>query len=357
MAIKKSFIWLFMLCMMFSLSVSMVWANSPEISGDTHKVMKTSVSSPDGKVNLDFHLTDEGEPQYEVSYGNHNLIEPSSLGFQFKEQAPMKNNFEIVNTSVKTFNEIWKPVWGEKKQIKNHYKQLTVHLQEKDEPNRKMNIEFRVFDDGVGFRYVLPEQQNLDQNLQITSEDTEFRFSDNNTSWWIPNDWDSYEYNYTKTPLSEVDEVSTPFTMKTPDGVHLTIHEAALIDYAGMALKAVDGEENTLKSHFAPWPNSDVKVKKDDLPVETPWRTIEIGEDAGDLVESDMILNLNEPSAIEDTSWIEPMKYVGVWWEMISGKSTWSSGEKHGATTENAKRYIDFAPDYDLDEVVQYAKR
>ncbi|WP_139823803.1 glycoside hydrolase family 97 catalytic domain-containing protein [Thalassobacillus devorans] len=347
MAIKKSFLGLFVFVIMLSLTASLVWANGPEKSGtNNNKKVKTSVHSPDGKVNVDFQLTDEGVPQYQIAYEGTSLVKPSSLGFHFKEQAPLDSNFEIVDTSIENFNEHWEPVWGEKKKIKNHYKQMTVYLQEKGNLNRKMNLIFRVYDDGVGFRYELPEQDNLDENLEITSEETEFRFSSNNTSWWIENDWDSYEYNYNQTPLSEVDEVSTPFTMKTPEGIHLTIHEAALIDYSGMALKAVDNEENTLKSYLAPWPDGEVKVKKDSLPVETPWRTIEIGENAGDLVESDMILNLNEPSAIEDTSWIEPMKYVGVWWEMISGKSTWSSGEKHGATTENAKRYIDFAHNY-----------
>ncbi|WP_051353214.1 glycoside hydrolase family 97 catalytic domain-containing protein [Thalassobacillus devorans] len=394
MSIKKRLLSCFTVVFMFLFSASLVGVDAIG-KADGQKKLKTSAHSPDGNVQVEFQLTEEGEPQYQISYGKTRLIEPSSLGFKFKEQAPLQSNFKIIDTSIENYNEHWEPVWGEKSKIKNHYKQLTVYLQEKDEPNRKMNIVFRIYDDGVGFRYVLPQQENLNENLQITSEETEFRFSSNNTSWWIPNDWDSYEYNYNKTPLSEVDEVSTPFTMKTPEGIHLAVHEAALIDYSGMALKAVDGEEKVLKSILAPWPDSNVKVKKDSLPVETPWRTIEIGEDAGDLVESDMILNLNEPSAIEDTSWIEPMKYVGVWWEMISGKSTWASGEKHGATTENAKRYIDFAskyldtknqnigllvegwnigwdgnwiengdkfnftkpyPDYNLEEVVQYAK-
>ncbi|SEA78507.1 Glycosyl-hydrolase 97 C-terminal, oligomerisation [Thalassobacillus cyri] len=394
MSFKKSLLSLFIVVFMLMFSASLFGVNALG-KADEQENIKTFAHSPNGKVKVEFHLTEQGEPQYQISYGKTFLIEPSSLGFQFKEQAPLKRNFKIIDTSIENFNEHWEPVWGEKSKIKNHYKQLTIYLQEKDEPKRKMNIVFRIYDDGVGFRYVLPQQENLDENLQITGEETEFHFSSNNTSWWIPNDWDSYEYNYNKTPLSEVDEVSTPLTMKTPEGIHLAVHEAALIDYSGMALKAVNGEENTLKSILAPWPDSNVKVKKDSLPVETPWRTIEIGEDAGDLVESDMILNLNEPSAIEDTSWIEPMKYVGVWWEMISGKSTWASGEKHGATTENAKRYIDFAnkyldtenqnigllvegwnigwdgnwiengdkfsftepyPDYNLDEVVQYAK-
>ncbi|UOQ45754.1 glycoside hydrolase family 97 catalytic domain-containing protein [Halobacillus salinarum] len=306
----------------------------------------TSMSSPDKNIAVKVSLQEDGTPQYQITYKGKKRIDPSSLGFHFKNQDPMDNNFEIVNTSVKTFNHTWKPVWGEKSSITNHYNELTVELQEKSGQQRKLNLVFRVYDDGVGFRYVIPKQPNVDENLQIVSEDTEFSFSDNNTSWWIPNDWDSYEYNYHQTPLSDVDEVSTPLTMKTPDGVHLTVHEAALIDYSGMALKAEEGTETSLKSILAPWPDSDVKVKKDSLPVETPWRTVQMGDTAGDLVESDMILNLNEPTDYKDTSWIKPMKYMGIWWEMHIDKSTWASGPKHGATTENAKKYIDFAHNY-----------
>ncbi|WP_163537987.1 glycoside hydrolase family 97 catalytic domain-containing protein [Gracilibacillus sp. YIM 98692] len=340
--VGKILYFLFMIMLVFSAVLS-VQATPSSQSTETDT---TTITSPNGKINLGFHLTDSGEPSYQLSYNDINIINPSNLGFTFKEELPLKNNFEIIKTTTDTFHETWEPVWGEKSEIKNHYNELTVYLQERETPKRKMNLIFRVFDDGIGFRYVLPEKDGFNSNqIEIMSEDTEFQFANNNTSWWIPNDWDSYEYNYTETPLSEVQEVSTPFTMKTPEGIHLTVHEAALIDYAGMALKAVDGKGNTLESYLAPWPDG-VKVKKDTFPIETPWRTIEIGEDAGDLVESDMILNLNEPSKLEDTSWIEPLKYVGVWWEMISGKSTWASGERHGATTENAKRYIDFANDY-----------
>ncbi|WP_220182094.1 glycoside hydrolase family 97 protein [Bacillus taeanensis] len=318
-----------------------------ESSGENEPETKVSIGSPNGKVNLNFHLSDDGTPHYQLSYNGVTLIKPSSLGFQFKDQKPLNGDFEIVKTSTESFNNTWEPVWGEKDKIKNHYEQVTIYLKEKEPPNRKMNLVFRVYDDGVGFRYILPKQGSLGNNIEIISEDTEFQFANNHTSWWIPNDWDSYEYNYKETPLSEVKEVSTPFTMKTPQGIHLTVHEAALIDYAGMALKSVEGEEEyTLISTLAPWPNSNVKVKKDSFPIKTPWRTIQVGEDAGDLVESDMILNLNEPNALEDTSWIKPMKYVGIWWEMHIGKSTWGSGPKHGATTENAKQYIDFAYEY-----------
>ncbi|RBW68421.1 glycoside hydrolase family 97 protein [Bacillus taeanensis] len=347
---KKRVILILLLALVLVLPI-LVTKNVPgsflESSGENEPETKVSIGSPNGKVNLNFHLSDDGTPHYQLSYNGVTLIKPSSLGFQFKDQKPLNGDFEIVKTSTESFNNTWEPVWGEKDKIKNHYEQVTIYLKEKEPPNRKMNLVFRVYDDGVGFRYILPKQGSLGNNIEIISEDTEFQFANNHTSWWIPNDWDSYEYNYKETPLSEVKEVSTPFTMKTPQGIHLTVHEAALIDYAGMALKSVEGEEEyTLISTLAPWPNSNVKVKKDSFPIKTPWRTIQVGEDAGDLVESDMILNLNEPNALEDTSWIKPMKYVGIWWEMHIGKSTWGSGPKHGATTENAKQYIDFAYEY-----------
>ncbi|SDQ16977.1 glycoside hydrolase family 97 protein [Virgibacillus salinus] len=333
-----------MLSLILAFSIATVVQVSAEV--ESEQEMTAQVGSPDGKVNLGFQLTDKGAPSYQLSYNGVNLVDSSTLGFEFKEQLPLKNNFKIIKTTTDSFNETWEPQWGEKSEIKNHYEELTVYLQEEEEPHRKLNLIFRVFDEGLGFKYVLPEQNGFSsEHIEITSEETEFQLSSNNTSWWIPNDWDSYEYNYKQTLLSQVQEVSTPFTMKTPEGIHLTVHEAALIDYAGMALKAVDGKENTLESHLAPWPDG-TKVKKDSFPIETPWRTIQVGENAGDLVESDMVLNLNEPNALENTSWIEPMKYVGVWWEMISGKSTWASGPKHGATTEHAKEYIDFAHNY-----------
>lgn len=342
---RKSIKLLFIMSLIASFSIpTAVWANATEGNDNENE---TSISSPDEKVELNFHLTKDGKPQYQLSFDDTQLLEPSSLGgFEFKEQAPLDSNFEVIDTSHESFDEDWEPEWGDKEEIQNNYEKLTVSLQEEDTPHRKMNIEFKVYDDGIGFRYVLPEQENLDEDLDITSEDTEFSFSDDNTSWWIPRDWDDYELQYNETPLSEVEDVHTPFSMKTPEGIHMAVHEAALVDYSSMALKSVEDEENTLESHLAPWPDSDIKVKKDELPIETPWRTIQVGEDAGDLFESDLILNLNEPSEIEDTSWIEPTKFVGIWWEMISGKSTWESGPDHGATTENAKEYIDFAHEH-----------
>ncbi|MBM7623801.1 glycoside hydrolase family 97 protein [Sporohalobacter salinus] len=304
-----------------------------------NKIKNKTVTSPNGKIRLVFQLNN-GVPCYKVFRKKINLINSSSLGFKFTKEKPLNKNFKILKISIKEFNNTWKPVWGQESEIKNHYKQLTVKLKEKKSPQRKMNLIFRVYNSGIGFRYKLPKQKNLADNIKITSENTEFSLANNNTSWWIPNDWDSYEYTYKETPLSKVKKVSTPFTMKSPKGIYLSIHEAALINYSGMALKKT--RKNTLKSYLAPWPDG-TKVKTK-LPLKTPWRTIQIGKDAGDLIESKLIVNLNQPTALEDTSWIDPMKYIGIWWEIHIGKSDWGQhNNNHAATTKNAKHYINFA--------------
>jgi len=301
-----------------------------------------SIASPNGKIKLQFSLNQVGSPTYAVSYNKVNIINPSKLGFTFKNDKSLLSNFKINTIEKSEVNDTWFPVWGEKSVITNHYKELIVHLYEGEGSEmRMMDLVFRVYNDGVGFRYVLPEQDHL-KEFVIMSENTEFQLTDNHTSWWIENDWNSYEKLYQNTPLSNIKEASTPLTMKTKTGIHLSIHEAALVNYAEMALTKTVG--NTLISSLCPWPDG-TKVKSQ-APLKTPWRTIQIGDDAGDLIESDLILNLNDPSVIEDTSWIKPMKYVGIWWEMHIDQSTWSSGDAHGATTDNAKAYIDFAYEY-----------
>lgn len=340
------------------------------------------VTSPDGRIKVRFIL-DKGVPHYSVSYGDTVLIRPSSLGFHFKEKKPLDDNFKIIDVRRNVFYNTWRPVWGQTSKITNYYNELVIYLKEEVPPYRKMNLVFRVYNDGVGFRYIIPGQESL-ETINIMSEDTEFRLSSNNTTWWIHNDWDSYEYQYLETPLNHVMSASTPVTMKTPGGIYLSIHEAALVDYAGMALKRDLDRDYTLVSELCPWPDG-VKVKGR-TPLKTPWRTIQIGAAPGDLLESNLILNLNDPCALEDTSWIQPMKYVGIWWEMHIGKSTWEAGPRHGATTERAKYYIDFAgkhgiggvlvegwnlgwggtwddqdyttpyPDFDLVEVAKYAE-
>lgn len=314
------------------------------------EILRKTITSPNGNISVNFS-NEDGKPYYSINSKKENIIKKSGMGFEFANSSNMIKDFNLNSCTINSFEETWKPVWGQRSKIVNNYNELTVNLQEKDNLKRQLKIVFRVFDDGVGFRYEIPEQENVD-DIIITDELTEFSFTGDHKSWWIENDWDSYEYTYNTTPISEVDEISTPFTMKTSNGTYISIHEAALYDYSGMALKKSDKDNKTLESALCPWYGSEVKVKGINEPlksVKTPWRTITITDSAAKLAESDLILNLNEPNAIKDTSWIKPMKYVGIWWEMHIGKSTWHSGDKHGATTENAKKYIDFASENDIE--------
>ncbi|MFW5754237.1 MAG: glycoside hydrolase family 97 protein, partial [Marinilabiliaceae bacterium] len=288
---------------------------------------------------------------------------------------------EIVNVEHNTFNETWETVWGEKREVTNHYNEMLVALREKDEPNRLMNIRFRVYDDGLAFRYEFPEQENMKGDVIILDEQTRFNMTDDHTTWWTPGDWDIYEHLYNKTPITEIDAtskrdnpnlgqtyiphnaVNTPLTMKTDDGLHLSIHEADLTNYAGMTLR-VDRENVGFSSELVGSERFGYKVKRE-MPFNTPWRTVQVSETAAGLIEgSDIYMNLNEPCKLDDVSWIKPAKYMGIWWEMHLGKSTWdisgsqdagnvgsdadATGTQHGATTENAKRYIDFASKNDI---------
>tara|TARA_Y100001933_G_scaffold115760_1_gene115641 strand:- start:12450 stop:14381 length:1932 start_codon:yes stop_codon:yes gene_type:complete len=295
------------------------------------------------------------------------------MSFDFKDQNSLKSNLNIINSTTNTVNETWEMPWGEQKEVVNHYNELVVELEETVAPNRKFNIYFRAYDDGIGFRYEFLPQQGID-SIIIMDENTEFQLTEDYTSWWIPGDWDIYEHLYNTTKVSEIDAISkrnnadlaqtyipenavnTPVTMRGEDGLHLSFHEANLTDYAGMTLK-VDNESLLLTSELVGSGRTGYKVKRE-LPFKTPWRTIQIADKAGDLIESKLIVNLNEPNKLGDVSWFEPKKYVGIWWEMHLGKSTWDyAGSqdmntftedakptgKHGATTENTKRYIDFA--------------
>ncbi|HCL00323.1 MAG TPA: alpha-glucosidase, partial [Candidatus Marinimicrobia bacterium] len=282
-------------------------------------------ASPDKKISVTFKLK-KGAPFYSIKYINAPVISDSRLGFRFKAAEPMEKNFEIINTQISEFDETWSQPWGEVKDIRNHYNELRVQLKEKTELARRMDIVFRVYDDGIGFRYELPEQESL-KDFQIMDELTEFNFPEDHRCWWIgAYQGNRYEFLYNDTPLSEIDTVHTPFTMETADGLYLSIHEAALTDYSSMALARVEGTKLTCDLY--PW--SDGTKVKASTPLLTPWRTIQIAEKPGDLITSYLILNLNEPCKIEDSSWITPAKYVGIWWEMHLGKSTWGSGEKHG---------------------------
>ncbi|MBN1384472.1 MAG: glycoside hydrolase family 97 protein [Elusimicrobia bacterium] len=303
--------------------------------------------SPDRKINIIFKLRN-GIPFYSVFYEDKAVIQPSLLGFRFKDARPMRNNFLLLDAAQSSFDETWKPVWGTVDKIRNNYNQLYVKLKEEGYPQREMHLVFRAYNDGIAFRYILPEQTDL-KNFAIISEETYFRFSGDHTAWWIPNDYDSYEHIYNETPLSQVKAANTPITMKTKDGLYLSIHEANLTDYAGMTLEPVRGE-NRFKAVLVPWPDG-TKVKGS-TPLKTPWRTIQISTRPGGLIESRLILNLNEPCVIKDTSWIKPVKYVGIWWGMHIGKYSWAKDHKHGATTGNTKMYIDFASKHGIPAVL-----
>lgn len=331
------------------------------------------VFSPDGNISVCFELNETEAPTYSVTFGEDTIVDRSSLGFSLEGQQALKNNFEIVNTSITSFSENWEMPWGEQLIVENNYNELKVELEEKSNLNRKLNIVFRVYNDGLGFRYEFPEQDNLKEAM-ITEEHTQFNLTEDYTTFWIPGDWDIYEHLYSTTKLSEIDALSyanhpslaqtyipenavnTPVTMVGSNGLHLSIHEAALIDYSGMTLK-IDTQNLSFESALVGSENTTFKVKRS-LPFNTPWRSLQITNNAPSLIESNLIVNLNEPNKLGDVSWFEPMKYTGVWWEMHLGKSSWdygmtqSNGQwvdtgnahgRHGATTENVKRFIDFS--------------
>ncbi len=296
-----------------------------------------TITSPDGKIKLSFNLV-QGAPTYQVTYNNDTLVNISHLGFEFKEQRALKDQFKIIGTELSSSDEIWQQPWGENKTIRNHYNQIKVQLKETASSSRLLNIYFRTYNDGVAFRYEFPEQENLKQFI-ISNELTEFNLAGNPTTWWIEANYDTYEKLYKSTPMSEAKWVATPVTMAAKSGVHVSLHEAALTNYAGMTLK--QNNNGIYTADLVPWANGDkVRAK---APMITPWRTIQIAESASKLIESSLILNLNEPCKIKDVSWIEPMKYIGIWWGMHIGTETWKTGPRHGATTQNALNDIDFA--------------
>ena len=340
-----------------------------------------SVQSPSGKIALNFKLGTNGQPFYSVNYKNKAVVLESALGIKLKDNPALDANFEILTSKTSSFNESWKPVLGEQASILNQYNELNVSLLNK-ETNVKMNIIFRVFDEGVAFRYDFPKQAELNYFI-ISDEVTQFNLTENNKVFWLPGDFDSNEYEYNETKFSEIDNskinmnngigvksipgkymVQTPLMMKAPSGLYLNIFEAAVVNYPVMHLNA-DVINYKLKAELVPNAIGDKAYLQ--TPCVSPWRTIMISDDARDIVASKMILNLNEPSKLEDTSWIKPMKYVGIWWEMHVGKSTWDyagsqnatnfadapkASGKHGATTENTKRYIDFAAKNGFDGVL-----
>ena len=306
-----------------------------------------SITSPDGKVRVRIDLN-KGGLHYAVEFQGKPVVLPSALGFKFAEQPDLLGPFTLQKAERRTKDETWQPVWGFDSKIRNHFNELRLTLGEKLEPRRHFNVTFRVYNDGVGFRYEFPKQDAMD-TVNIISEETQFRLP-GGMAWWIPGNYESYEFLYRHTPLAKIDSANTPVTIELKTGPVISIHEAALYDYAGMTLTHAARDTALFKSKLVPWPDG-IKVKTK-APFKTPWRVIMIGAMAGDLIESHLIQNLNEPNKIKDTSWIHPVKYVGIWWGMHIGKWTWYYGPRHGATTERTRRYIDFASRHHLDGVL-----
>jgi len=383
--------------------------------------LNTVLKSPDKKLSVEFISVEKGQMAYTLKFNSALLIDTSFVGFEFQEQAPLAENLEIVNVTRDEADESWEMPWGEQRKVRNQYNRMLVEIRETIAPNRAFQMEFKLYNDGLGFRYNFPNISE-DQETIIMDENTHFKLTGDHQAWWIPGDWDIYEHLYHHTRLSEIDAialrnhndlaqsyipenaVNTPVTMKTDAGLYLSFHEANLTDYAGMTIK-IDTKNFNLVSELVGSDRLGYKVKRVG-PFQTPWRTVQVSETAGGLIESNLIVNLNEPKRLGDISWFEPTKYVGIWWDMHLGTKTWDYAStqdmntftgkkphgKHGATTEYAKEMIDFAsennihgilvegwntgwehwigfedregvfdfvtpyPDYDLKEVVRYGK-
>ena len=344
------------------------------------------LKSPNGNFKMIFALENDGTPTYQLFMKNKEIIKKSKLGLELqKDKKSLLNDFKLVNEVRNTFDETWKTVWGEETEIRNHYNELALTLKQ-NETERQVIIRFRLFNDGLGFRYEFPEQKNLTYFV-VREERTEFAMTGDHTAFWIPGDYDTQEYDFTESKLTEIRKlfrsavsenasqkqfsdtgVQTSLMLKTADGIYINIHEAALINYSCMHLN-LDDKNLVFQSHLTP----DAKGNKGHLqaPCVSPWRTIIASADARDILASRMTLNLNEPCKIEDTSWIKPVKYIGVWWEMITGKSSWAYTDeipsvqlgitdftkakpngKHAANTKHVKEYIDFAAKHGFDAVL-----
>ncbi|MGB5418254.1 glycoside hydrolase family 97 protein [Algibacter sp.] len=344
------------------------------------------LKSPNGEITMSFSIEKNGVPTYQLSYKNQDVIKPSHLGLELKDdETSLMDDFEVIENKSSTFDESWTTVWGEENKIRNHYNELAVSLKQ-NKTDRIVLIRFRLFDEGLGFRYEFPSQKNL-VYFTIKEEKTQFAMTGDHTAFWIPGDYDTQEYDYTESKLSEISEkfenavtgnasqeqfsktgVQTALMMKTAEGLYINLHEAALLDYSCMSLD-LDDKNMVFESHLTPDVNGDKGYMQ--APCNSPWRTIMVSDDARDILASRMTLNLNEPCAIEDTSWIKPVKYIGVWWEMITGKSSWSytddlpaiqlgvtdyskvkPNKTHAANNTKVKRYIDFASENGFDGVL-----
>ena len=318
-----------------ALLIALLAALSPSVFA----AVVASQASPGGVLKVEVSIDNDGHALYSVTRRGRPVIDASRLGFLLTDAPKLERNLTLIAQSTDSHDDTWEQPWGERRYVRNRYNELRVTLQEKIAPRRKLDVVFRVYDDGLGFRYEFPEQPTL-KTVNIGDELTEFAVVEPATAWWIPaGEWNRYEYLYNKTALDEVGQAHTPITVRTESGLHIAFHEAALVDYSSMWLRRVTGQR--LKSTLSP-SSSAARVTRT-APFHTPWRTMQIADSAGGLVMSDLILNLNEPNKLGDVSWVKPYKYVGVWWGMHLGTESWGSGPTHGATTVNTKRYIDFA--------------
>ncbi|WP_159709886.1 glycoside hydrolase family 97 protein [Sphingomonas sp. AX6] len=306
-----------------------------------------SATSPDGQIRVTLVIDNEGRPHYWVTRAGKPIIAQSALGFLLADAPKLQRRFAIENRTTLSRDTTWEQPWGEWQNVRDNHVELKVRLKETTALARVMDVTFRIFDDGVGFRYEIPDQPNL-KTVNITDELTEFAVAEDGDAWWIPGgEWNRYEYLYNKTPISGVGTAHTPITVRFKDGTHIAFHEAALVDYSGMWMRRVEGTK--FRAHLSPAAKGPKVVRN--TPFTTPWRTMRIADSAPDLYMSQLELNLNEPNKLGDVSWVKPGKYVGVWWELHLDQTSWG-GPKVGATTDNVKRYIDFAADSGFDGVL-----
>ena len=305
------------------------------------------IESPNKLIQVTFNNLNS-KPTYSVKFRKKDLITKSAMGFEFKNMQPIDSNLTITKYKISGTVTTWEQPWGEQKIIRDNHNHILLELKEKKQDGRILNIEFKIFNDGIGFRYTLPKQKGID-SINIINELTEFSFTENHKTWSIPAYHKmKYELLYTEKFINNLDTVHTPLTIKATDNIYISIHEAALFDYSSMTL--FNDGNNKLTCDLVPWKDG-IKVKKKDS-FQTSWRTIQIAEKPGDLIESHLILNLNEPNKLGNVSWIKPMKYIGIWWGIHIGKWTFHQSPTLGATTENTLKYIDFAAENGFDEVL-----
>ena len=318
------------------------------VFGMAHVALAAEIASPDGRLVVDVTTDNDGAATYSVRFRNEPVVTPSRLGLRFLEHHALEGGLRVASTKRAQQDATWEQPWGERRRVRNHYNELTVRFESTEGPQRFFDLRVRVYDDGLGFRYEVPHQDHYGE-VGIAGELTEFCVPEDATAFWTPaRAWNRYEHLTRTTPVAAVELANTPMTMRLASGTHLSLHEAALRDYSGYVID--QRRPGVLRTNLTP--ASDGVPVRTTAPFVTPWRTIQVAERATGLLDSSLILNLNEPNVLGDVSWVEPGKYIGIWWAMHIGTKTWGSGENHGATTAAAKRHIDFAAEHGFDGVL-----